>query len=220
MITKFHNFQLLNEKFENVILYHGSNKEFDEFDDNKISSGDSSELFGKGYYLTDNIEIAKFYGKLLSKRDKITKYTNTGIFSTPEPHYSHDADEYSDKNYKINTFNIKGNILNSKDYILDNNFLSFLKTLWMKDSGFGKSGDKIFDSRVDFMRNHKNEIRNFRGELWYLILQSGFRDKTPIVNYIKNIGYDGLKYEPDKDFEGNENYWNYVIYNKSIIKKI
>ena len=40
-----------------------------------------------------------------------------------------------------------------------------------------------------------------------------------IINYIKNIGFDGLKYESDKDFEG-ENSWNYVIYNKNIITKI
>ena len=38
----------LFEKFEDVILYHGSNTEFKEFDDAKLSTGDSGELFGKG----------------------------------------------------------------------------------------------------------------------------------------------------------------------------
>lgn len=113
MITNFKIF----EQIENVILYHGSNNEFDEFDDNKISTGDSSELFGRGYYLTDNIEIAKFYGKMISKNDKITHYTNTGIFGTPEAHYSTDAEKHAQKSYKVNTFQINGNILNSKTLI-------------------------------------------------------------------------------------------------------
>ena len=216
MIIKFQLF----EKIENVILYHGSNKEFNEFDDDKISTGDSSELFGGGYYLTDNIEIAKFYGKMISKNDKIIKYTNTGIFGLPEPHYSSDADEHSQKNYKVNTFQINGNILNSKTLILDDNFLIFLKNLYKKENWLGDSGDEMFNKIVEYMRNNQSKIRNYRGELWYLILQCSFRDKEPIVNYIKKLGYDGLKYEPDKDFEGNENHWNYVIYNKSVIKKI
>lgn len=55
MITNFKIF----EEMENVILYHGSNKEFKEFDETKLSTGDSSELFGKGFYLTDNIDVAK-----------------------------------------------------------------------------------------------------------------------------------------------------------------
>jgi len=219
MITKFHNF--LNEKIETVILYHGSNTSFDQFDDEKVSTGDSSDLFGKGYYLTDNIEIAKFYGKLISKKDKITKYTDTGLFGSPEPHYSADADEYAEKTHKVNTFKICGNILNSKTFILDDKFLNFIKDLFKKENGYkDESVDRIFKEIIFYMREKKSQIKNYRGELWYLFLQLGFRDKTPIVDYIKKLGYDGLKYEPDKDYEGNENYWNYVIYNKSIIKKI
>jgi hypothetical protein len=218
MITKFHNF--INEKIENVILYHGSNKEFDEFDDTKISSGDSSELFGKGYYLTDNIEIAKFYGKLISKKDKITKYTDTGIFGTPVPHFSDDADEYSEKNYKVNTFRVNGNILNSKIFVLDDGFINFLKKTFKEDGVWGDKSDMMVDRVVSYMRNNKSQIRNYRGELWYVTQQLPDLDINKIVDYIKKLGYDGLKYEPDKDFEGNEHYWNYVIYNKSVIKKI
>jgi len=77
----------------------------------------------------------------------------------------------------------------------------------------------MFNRIVEFMRNNKKKIHNYRGELWYLILQCGFRDKKLITDYIKQIGYDGLKYESDLDFEG-EHGWNYVIYNKSVIKSI
>lgn len=215
MITDFKIF----EKFEDVILYHGSNKEFTEFDENKLSTGDSSELFGRGYYLTDNKDVATFYGKLITKKEKITHYTNSGIFGTEEPHYSKDAEEHSKKNYKINTFRVKGNIMNSKTYKLDDDFLNFLKDLYIKDNYLGESGDSMFNRIVEFMRNNKKKIHNYRGELWYLILQCGFRDKKLITDYIKQIGYDGLKYESDLDFEG-EHGWNYVIYNKSVIKSI
>jgi hypothetical protein len=214
MITKFHNF--INEKIENVILYHGSNTEFDSFDDSKISSGDSSELFGKGYYLTDNIVIAKFYGKLVSKKDKISRYSNNGIFGTPVPIYSKDADEYAEKTHKVNVFRIHGNILNTKDFILDEQFIVFLKKIF---KGWVNSDD-IIDRTISYMRNNKSQIRNYRGELWYITNQLPDLNKDVIAEYIKKLGYDGLKYEPDKDFEGNEHYWNYVIYNKSIIEKI
>lgn len=36
---------------------------------------------------------------------------------------------------------------------------------------------------------------------------------------IKKMGYDGLKFKSDQSYEGNFNSWNYVIYNKNIIKK-
>lgn len=215
MITNFKLF----EKLEDVILYHGSNKEFKEFDDSKFSTGDSSELFGKGYYLTDNKEVATFYGKMATKKEKITKYTDTGIFGSPEPHFSQDAEEHAQKNYKVNTFRVKGNILNSKTYILDDEFLKLLRNLFREENYLGEKGDDIFNQKVEFMRTNQNNIRNYRGELWYLILQCGFRDKKPITDFITKIGYDGLKYETDLDYEGKKG-WNYVIYNKSVIKPL
>lgn len=36
---------------------------------------------------------------------------------------------------------------------------------------------------------------------------------------IKKMGYDGLKFKSDQSYGGNFNSWNYVIYNKNIIKK-
>ncbi|MCK9415791.1 DUF3990 domain-containing protein [Candidatus Dojkabacteria bacterium] len=121
-------FVLITETLENKFLYHGSNVEFDEFNDNLISTGDSSELFGKGFYLTDNINVAKFYAIQKAKNDKIIKWTHDGILGSPVPHY--------------------------------------------------------------------------------------------IISYIKKMGYDGLKYKSDQSYEGNFDSWNYVIYNKNIIKKI
>jgi hypothetical protein len=36
---------------------------------------------------------------------------------------------------------------------------------------------------------------------------------------LRQSGYDGVKYSTDKDFENIGESWNYVIYNKEIIKK-
>ena len=133
------NQNIINNSFENIILFHGSNINFDEFDDAKISTGDSSDLFGKGYYLTNNKDVALFYAKERSKNDKIIKYTNTGIFGTPNPIYSKDADEYAERLAYVNKFQIKGNILNIKTYIIDNDFLNYIKDTFKEHSGYKKS---------------------------------------------------------------------------------
>ena len=211
--------EYINEQIENKTLYHGSNKEFDSFDDKLISTGEGSDLFGKGYYFTDNKDVAEFYAKLKTKKDKIKKYDNSGLFKTEVPIYQDDADDYSDKNKKINTFKISGNILNSEEFIIDDKFKEVIINSFEKYSGLGKdSAIKTFN----FLKNNKNNINNFRGELEYIIKQLAYADKNilnDIIGYINGLGYQGIKYRPDKDFEGNQNSWNYVIFDKNIIKK-
>ncbi len=211
--------EYINEQIENKTLYHGSNKSFDSFDDKLISTGEGSDLFGKGYYFTDNKDVAEFYAKLKTKKDKIKKYDNFGLFKTEVPIYQDDADDYSDKNKKINTFKISGNILNSEEFIIDDKFKEVIINSFEKYSGLGKdSAIKTFN----FLKNNKNNINNFRGELEYIIKQLAYADKNilnDIISYINGLGYQGIKYRPDKDFEGNQNSWNYVIFDKNIIKK-
>ena len=43
------------------ILYHGSPKEFNEFDPSKV--GERMTSLGLGHYLTPDIELAKSYGQ-------------------------------------------------------------------------------------------------------------------------------------------------------------
>lgn len=219
-IYKFNEFNhLILEQIEDVILYHGSDVEFDEFDDTKISSGDGSELFGKGFYLTNNEEVAKFYGLLAAKKHKITGYNQSGIFGSTLAEYSKDADEYAQNNHKVNTFKVHGNILNAKTFIIDEQFKNFIIESYAKYSGFDKeSAERSFN----YLKQNKQKINKFRGELEYIIKQVAFADekiKEDIIDYIKKLGYDGVKYESDKSFEG-EGSWNYVIYNKKAIKPL
>lgn len=207
----------LNEQIENVELYHGSNVKFSAFDNTLISSGDGSDLFGKGYYFTDNKNVADFYAHLRSKKDRIMKYDNSGIFGTEVPIYHKDADEYASVNKVVNTFTIRGNILNSEEFIIDDKFEKYIKDSYVKHTGLTDEYAVLF---FNTLRNRKHDIHNFRGELEYIIKRIGRVDieiTKDIINYIKMLGYDGLKYRADKNFEGNENSWNYVIYNRNVI---
>lgn len=215
--------EYLNEKVENTTLYHGSNLLFDMFDDSMISSGDASDMFGKGYYLTDNIDIADFYANLRAKKDRVKEYTPTGVFKTEEPVYHPDADEYAKKNKRVNVFELNGNILNAQEHRFDDGFISMLKESYVEHSGWGEEGRDIVENTINYVRENKNKIRKYRGELHYLITRLSLTSEkevmADIINYIKKLGYDGIKYRPDKNFEGNENFWNYVIYNKNVLSK-
>lgn len=211
----------LNEERETVEVYHGSNSKFNTFDDNKLSTGDGSDLFGKGYYFTDNIKVADFYAKLITKKERIKDYSFSGPLKSEVPIYHNDAEQYAENNKKINSFIIDGNILNSQDYILDDNFIKVILESFRRNSGYGDSSDGLFYSTLNFLRENKSRIKNYRGELIYIIGQIVLSNNTiisDIVSHIKNSGYDGVKYRPDLNFEGNADSWNYVIYNKNIIK--
>jgi 3'-phosphoadenosine 5'-phosphosulfate sulfotransferase (PAPS reductase)/FAD synthetase len=208
-----------------ITLYHGSKAEFTQFDESKISTGDSSDFFGKGFYLTDSKSVADFYAHQIAKKEFITHYTPTGIFKTDEPHYEKDADAKAAKNKHINRFVVTGKILDSEKYIISEKFKQAIITSFDKYSGFGKeSAERVFD----YMRTegNKEKINEYRGELWYVIKQLGFADKQiveDIVSFIKGMGYIGVKYPSDRSYEVNEwgrlnsNAYNYVIYDSKAI---
>lgn len=223
-VKNFGQYNLLCESYEKKVLYHGSDIEFDEFDDGKISSGDGGDLFGNGYYLTDAEVIADFYANQVTKRHRVKKYDLTGIFKSPIPVYHDDAEDYAHKNKKVNMFKVEGNILDVDTYVLDEDFMRMFIDSYVRNSGWGeKESLKLVTNTIDFMRNNKSRIRNYRGELHYVITQLVLSDAgmlDDIKKYIMKMGFDGIKYRPDKDYEGNNDSWNYVIYNKNVITKV
>lgn len=217
--------EFLNEEHEIVKLYHGSNKEFNDFDDSKISTGDGSDLLGKGYYLTNNIDVAGFYGKLSTKKEKISSYSQTGPLKSLIPQYQPGADKYADDNKKINTFLVDGNILNITDYILDDDFVDYIRESFKNNNYYGDESDRIFNQYYQFLKNNKTKIHDYRGELLYIINTAVANNQNivnDIIQYIKNLGYDGVKYKSDTSFEPSNkgDSYNYVIYNKNVIKNL
>jgi hypothetical protein len=185
-----------------------------------ISKGEGGDLFGKGFYLTNNKAVAAFYGKQIAMQDYILKYTYDGIFGSPIPVFKPGAEEMAEKNAKMNTFKMHGMILNASTFVIDKEFQEVITKLFMSFSKDEKYDRKRCDEVFEFMRTNKEKIHNFRGELEYVISQLGYVDpklKEGIVDYIKKLGYDGIKYESDKEYEGAGS-WNYVIFNKNILK--
>jgi hypothetical protein len=219
-IKLFENYR--SNGIESVILYHGSKSKFDMFDDSKISTGDGGDLFGKGFYLTNNKDVAQFYALNIAKKDRVKDYKPTGIMKSYIPVFHDDADSYAADNAHINIFKVEGKILNAKTFIIDEEFKEHIQHIHEKFSGWGEASRKISERTFEYLRNNKDSIYNFRGELEYVINQIALGDNqiiNGITQYIKDMGYDGIKYESSKDFEG-EGSWNYVIYNKEILKSI
>lgn len=65
---------LLNEDASQgkYIVFHASNEKFDNFDISKISNL-NGDLYGKGFYFTNNIKYAKKFGKFTYKCEIVLK---------------------------------------------------------------------------------------------------------------------------------------------------
>lgn len=70
-----------------MILYHGSCADFDEFDDRFLLTGVGQMAFGYGFYLTNNVEAARSYamgGKLYTVEVPQGRYLNGDRISKKE----------------------------------------------------------------------------------------------------------------------------------------
>lgn len=193
---------ITNESHEEFYLYHGSDVEFDEFDEKKIGTGEISEAeqFGRGYYFTTDYNVALKYGK-----NKVEKYS----------YYTSALYKYSSGAEKVNIFRIKGNILDASTFTISDRFKRYIIKSYRKHSGVNRWSDETINDIISYSRINKLQILNFSGELPYLISQIG--DKyivDDIASYIKKEGYDGVKVKSEFH-EGTD----YIIYNKKCIDK-
>jgi len=51
----------INYMFESIHVYHGTDRKFDDFDMNKIGSGDGNSIGGWGIYFSDSDAVSKRY---------------------------------------------------------------------------------------------------------------------------------------------------------------
>ena len=82
---------------------------------------------------------------------------------------------------------------------------------------FQDKSEEVVSERIAFANKHKDEIRNYRGIIIYLIQQ--FPEcKNEVIKYIKNK-YDCISFEPTTEFESDlKNYKNYVVFNPNQVK--
>lgn len=103
MITNINEFRKIFENKTNkkLILYHGTNNEFNEFNLKlfNVGSGDGGWL-GYGIYLTNNYDYAKSYGKVLK-----CEVTLNNLYLLEDSEYSR----------RPNRLNNELNVYNSRD---------------------------------------------------------------------------------------------------------
>jgi hypothetical protein len=204
--------KVIDENGEPLLLYHGTDVDFNVYDLSKI--GEGSDLLGKGIYLTENKNVANFYANFVGQKRYIIRYED-GIFGTPNPIYEKDADKKAEKHKVIYQFfvNAKNFIHISKIEVDDN-----IKEILAKSiSGLFKNELEYINEKIDFANKNYKKIRNYRGLLLYLIYL--FPDtKEEILQYIKNK-YDCIRFEPSFEFENNlGEYNNYVVFKPNQIK--
>ena len=66
-----------------------------------------------------------------------------------------------------------------------------------------KQTKEIVNSRINFANENKDQIRNYRGLIIYLIEQF-FEAKNEVLEYIKNK-YDCILFKPTTEFESDFN---------------
>ncbi len=201
---------------EPTTLYHGSKVSFSQFDMTKLGTGDGSDKFGQGAYLTDNKDIAQFYAEKVAKKDFISKVEPKGVFGSDVPVYKPNADQLAKQNAKVNEFIAdKLNILDASSYQVDKDVLGAFIDI-VKGRGLSEAEAKFMVNKtLSFAKTRSGEIVNYIGQLPYMIDQLAIGDnagKEQIANILKSKGYDGIKYQSDRKFEGKGAY-NYVIYN-------
>lgn len=205
--------KVVDENGEPLVVYHGTDVSFNEYDLTKI--GEGSDLLGKGIYLTKNKDVANFYANLVAKKRYIKSYEE-GFLGSINPIYEENVNEKSEKHKIIYGFFVNAkNIKNINEIIINNDIKQILiKSI---DFMFGNESENIINSRIDFANKNHNKILNYRGEIIYLIEQ--FPDaKKEILEYIKNK-YDCIVFEPTTEFESNlKDYNNYVVFQPNQIK--
>jgi hypothetical protein len=207
--------KVVDENGEPLVLYHGTDVKFNEFDLSKI--GEGSDLLGKGIYLTENKAVANFYANFVGKKRYIKGYEE-GIFGTLNPIYESDASEKAKKHEVVYVFFVNAkNKISINEMNVDEN----IKEIFIKSQLYlfedEDKAKEIVNSRIDFANENSNRIRDYRGIIIYLIGQFS-EAKNEVLNYIKNK-YDCILFQPTTEFESDfKNYNNYVVFNSNQVK--
>jgi len=130
--------------------------------------------------------------------------------------YESDAIEKSKEHEVIYAFFVNAkNKISINEMEVDEN----IKKIFIKSQLhiFGDKTKEIVNSRINFANENKDQIRNYRGLIIYLIEQF-FEAKNEVLEYIKNK-YDCILFKPTTEFESDfKNYNNYIVFKPNQIK--
>lgn len=172
---------------EDVNAYHGSHKNFDEFDTKFIDSGEGCQAHGWGLYFALNPDTAKGYHNRISGYHDSSKKNSTDISLS-----------YNGKTYSPNT--VQGKIIKRLYNKGKNDTLNFLNNL-SKESQFTKNPEK-YKAEIKRLYNLVNKInpddikKSFaikRGQLYTVKipdLETYIEEKKKMYeqsDYVKNI---------------------------------
>lgn len=228
--------QILRERLmlenKNLILYHGSQTKISTktgFSTNFIKSGEGNNIFGWGLYFTDNIEVAKKYGKNNSAN------VNNRYISLAKDDFKLTNIDAVIKKYKQALPDFE--MFDPEQYINLNKFIKFL--LDKKKEGFTDTSKLVnpgFVYTVEITPSKPN-LFNWVGDLnggdfslsnetqkgstiyKELINKLGNDEKTS--KYLYNLGYYGIIYPIGTiDASHGGDGYNYVIFNDKDVKVI
>ena len=74
--------KVVDENGEPLVVYHGTNRDFNVFDERTIGSANDRGFYGKGFYFTDNLISVKQYGNVI--KSYFLKVTNP-VFTYDSP---------------------------------------------------------------------------------------------------------------------------------------
>ena len=208
------------EKKDWITLYHWTDKQFDKFLESKMWAWEGSDLYGKGVYLTDSKDLAKSYANLIAKnKNPATKSAPTGIFSTDVPVYPKNIDKLIEGNRNLIETNIKGKVLDTDTFKIPNDLRKVIVDSHAKNFGlWNNTSERIVWRVFDYMDSNSKNINNWKWQLDYVIKQIWDKWVTSdIMKYIKDKGYDGIKYASDTKFM-KAPWTNYMIFDPTKVK--
>jgi hypothetical protein len=187
-----------------ISAYHGTPHNFDNFDVNKVGSGESSQWFGWGLYFTDDEGIANWYSKSVTdqinqtNQNKYNVYFRGTLVGTDGK-----PGKYTGQiKPVIDSFRFK-KLVFGNDYNLMEDYYEFIKRYYIQDVEsilYNKRNNKSYRwipfDKNDFDEYIESELKRYAPE----DLPYEFRDKDRLM-VVKNKINSVLSNIPESDWE-------------------
>lgn len=194
---------------DDLILKHGTPHNFDQFQLEKIGTGEGAQAFGYGLYFTDGSKIAESYAKKLSE-DK------TGIVYTVRIKNGRTSN-WADWREPLNQEQeeVLYNSLTKEERAIYQEHLD--KAFYPDSPKYDMKYEKEYHGTFDDLRTDKDGFASYEKQsaagLIYMDLKDAFGQEKA-TEILKRSGIDGIRYKARRGY-GQET--NYVVFNPESI---